>query len=938
MAIAEVYTEDLHAYLAVVKDQTEHQQRKASERFLRHALEERELIYRTAFGQAAMGIARISLEGQFIEVNMKLCQLFGYPEKAFLRLNYADISLDKDNAAQQLWQRLKEGQIDNFSDDLEFVTRRGETFWANLAVSLVSTDTGEAKYFIAIFEDITSRKASEQKLQDSKQQIDELLRGMQVASDAGGICNWSLDLVTGEVKWDEGSFALFGYSPDETASYELWKRAVHPDDMSNAEQSLSMAIQDGSDYHAEYRAYCQSTGELRWVKSAGSVVTNEDNQAVVIHGINLDITEEREIQAKLAQESQAAQQANKAKSQFLATMSHEIRTPMNGIIGMVDLLKDTSLSDDQTRMVQTVKDSSYALLDIINDILDFSKIESGQMELEILNISILSTVEKMIDTVWINANRKSVRLCVLARTEIPDELQLDPVRVRQVLLNLVGNAIKFTSGEQQHDRVSIILAYDKVRGMLNMQIEDTGIGMNQAQIGSLFKPFTQADSSTTRQYGGTGLGLSITKSFVDLMGGSVSVSSEAGKGSCFAVEIPSTPASEFVDVFSKYDVSHFSIVLLVKDPLHSRVCRDLAERLGPREILDDLPEDSLENLNQVVVITDNDDDNISMFGWRMLLLNEDPLSEHGSVTPTYYVVGAHPLKPSDLMFGVAVLCGLDSAELHALSNVIDLDHIPALADREQAERQGRVILCAEDQPTNRLVLSKQLDKLGYCYDMAEDGLEALELWTRHQHRVVLTDCHMPKMDGFELTKAIRQIEKPQNRPTIIAITANALTGESENCRNAGMDDYLSKPVDLKALQKCLSNHFKDLRESLEPAPIVEEPDGITVEGIDNEHLYRVLGCDDEELAKSVLAMFWTSLESDQQRLNEAVGSADFNSIRSIAHGAKGATASSGALELSELFKQIEHQYQDIDTVNKILVDIDLLANKIGDSLRQSHIV
>ncbi|MCG9682668.1 PAS domain S-box protein [Vibrio sp. Isolate23] len=946
VSVGETWLGDAQVFVGVVKDITLQEETKQREKRLQSELRERELVYRAAFNQAAVGICRVDLDGNFIEVNDKMCEIFGYSEPELLELSYLDVTHPEyREESQRLVGQLIGNDKRSFTIDKLYLSKSGSEFWATISVSIVCEDDTIPKYFVAVVEDISNRKRIEKELRSAKSVRDELLRGMRLASDAGGICNWSLDIQSQALRWDEGMYRLYGIEPNKPVSYPDWEQSIHPDDRESAITSFNRAVEGGDVYNAEFRIINQATGAMHWVKAAGDVVVDKDSNLRHVFGINLDITEEREVQAALEKESLAAKQANEAKSRFLATMSHEIRTPMNGVIGMVDLLKETSLDYDQGRMVSTIRDSSFSLLEIINDILDFSKIESGQMELDPTETNPLYLIEKTLEALWLSANQKGVDVFMTYESQVPEFILIDPVRTRQVILNLLGNAVKFSQCKDKSGLVKVATSYDNARQLLSIMVEDNGVGMTEEQQLKLFKPFTQADSSTTRKFGGTGLGLSITKSFIDLMGGNIDVESRIGEGSKFSFTIPAAPCRT-QSVFGRFDFSTITLVLDIENANLKHICAEILSSVETRDIIVDVQSSFTWEEHKAVYLTDDDIANVAQ--GRSLILSDNPAAKGGYIAPDKYGVGTHPLKPSELVIGLAILTGQESPDFD-WSEAITAESTDN-SEIDWVNNQDITILCAEDQPTNQMVLAQQLTKLGYRFDMVDNGREALEKWQSNDYALVLTDCHMPEMDGFELTSEIRRIESDMasERTLIIAITANALVGEAEHCLEAGMDDYIPKPVELSTLRKVLALRLrgKSLRKPkgdnenqlAEPVKTLDLPENDSKPLIDLNHLSEVIGSRDEEMTRAVLSMFWESVSQDIVKIQVACQENDLSQVKSLSHGAKGAAASSGALLLSEIFRSIEKNSHDIEHVEQAIKEVVDMMEKIQQQLERDKII
>ncbi|WP_342609955.1 PAS domain S-box protein [Vibrio tritonius] len=931
-------------YVGVIRDITEQECIAARERQLQQELYEREVIYRAAFSNAAIGIARVTLTGELIEVNSKLCASFGYQEYELLGQKLRLLSYEEDlDVVNAHLDRLMAGEVTNFSLDKRYLRKGGEPFWATLSVSMVKDSNGDPLYAIAVLEDITERKAFEKQLKDANDERYTLLKGLELASQAGGICNWSYNFAKNELIWDENMYRLYGFDSSKTITNDDWRHSVHPDDRAGAEKAFQYTLSQGEGltYKYEFRIINNRTLKEHWVKAAAYVVTDDEGKPQHVYGLNVDVTEEHRIRGELENETRSAKQANDAKSRFLATMSHEIRTPMNGVIGMIDLLQSTLLDDEQKRMVRTVRDSSFSLLEVINDVLDFSKIESGQMDLDMSPTSVLRIMEKSVEALWVSALNKNVDIYIEHDFHLPELLELDAVRLRQILMNLLGNAIKFSGALHKRGCIEVSSHYDDEQGEVWINVQDNGIGMTDSQIAGLFKPFTQADSSTTRKYGGTGLGLTISKSFAEMMGGRILVESELDIGSTFSVVLP---VREHEKSKPAYYFPEKSVLIDCDNPVWQRLCQRMTALLGFDMVL-------YGNNGADILITDHDRAVDGSLGHRLCISAKEETQ-----TNSDYHIESQPLKPSELQFGLAVLCGLESPDMEWREEPKETQQLMPIKHSQNVR-----ILCAEDQPTNQLVLAKQLEQLGFSYQMESNGEDAFNAFIQGDFALVLTDCHMPVMDGYELTRSIRDWEHKHNKTPIpiIAVTANAMAGEAERCLAQGMDDYISKPVELKVLRKVLNQQVMRLKEvkaddtlsttlfSLEDdhiasdikAPVVAsvEHDSLAIP-VDYTALTQVIGSDDQELIDAILLMFWDNLLIERELLEQALADQNQEKIRRIAHGCKGAAASSCVAGMSQLFAFIEKQPDSFQEIVGWLKQLDEQMSQLELHLKGKGVI
>lgn len=647
-----------------------------------------------------------------------------------------------------------------------------------------------------------------------------------------------------------------------------------------------------------------------------------------------DISDRKLFEEKLKKAISDAEAATEAKASFMASMSHEIRTPMNGVIGMVDLLQQSDLTSDQQQMMQTISESGAMLVTLINDILDFSKIESGKIDLESIPMLLVETVEVAIQSLASTAVKKGLRLISYIDPGLPEYILGDPVRVRQIIVNLLSNAIKFSEQGDVVIRVEQISANEDDKITVRFSVTDQGIGIAEEDQGKLFQAFSQAETSTTRKHGGTGLGLAICKRLVELMNGEIGVNSKLGEGSEFYASIPVTPSDKQLEKSRAEDpLSDLRILLVNSNPTEQAILRRYLEHWKILvESSDDLEGifDQCLSAGEKGVAYD-----VIIFGsqWTRdeTIPIRDSLKEAGLKTQFVFLtqqarsqarqdsenigvfVDVDPIRREAFISAVAIAAGKESPEIHYEKVVEDMSSSSIALSVEDALEQESLILVAEDNATNRDVIGRQLKLLGYTFEMAEDGKIALEAWRNNRYALLFADCNMPIMDGYELTKAIRQDEEgTDTHAKIIAITANALEGDAEHCLKSGMDDYMVKPIDMDILKRILGKWLpqaksgktrlvKKTKKKSSKVSTAEKPeDDKTTSAlvINSLALTSVFG-DDPATIHAILSDFVRPATENVKEIEEAYSNHIAVDIQAAAHKLKSSAGSVGAIELAD---------------------------------------
>ncbi|MDQ3619286.1 MAG: response regulator [Actinomycetota bacterium] len=667
----------------------------------------------------------------------------------------------------------------------------------------------ELRAKVSVFASLFSRAEElAARAQDLQKSTDQL----RLLTDAAPIGIFQTDANNRYVYTNPGWTEITGI-PAEKAAGREWDTIVPAGERSGLNAELAGGALDRAELSHRFEISPPGAVTGRIVIVTSKAIPDNDGGIAGWVGTLGDVTAEAGAEAAMADARDKATETSRLKSDFLANMSHEIRTPMNGVIGMTDLLLETELDDYQRDYAQTVRSSGQALLNIINDILDFSKVEAGKLTIEEIEFDVRSIVDDVVDLLVGPAHAKGLTLTPVIERSIPDVVRGDPGRVRQVLINLIGNAIKFThTGE-----IVVRVTQDDSGGedtVIRFQISDTGDGVAPDKLTTVFHPFVQGDSTTSRKYGGTGLGLSISSQLVALMGGDCGVSSRLGVGSDFWFTIAvNTGAGRATDA-------------------------------------------GIARVNALAL--------------------EDPL------------------EPA---------AGLDgpSANGHALT-------------RSLSARQGPpgLLLLAEDNPVNQRVAKAMLEHLGFEVDVAEDGAEAVKAVTQTPYQAILMDCQMPILDGYQATREIRRVQGVSTRTPIIAVTASAMSSDQQRCLAAGMDDYLPKPLSLKALDAVLARWAPSgdseiaADRSTSTSEIAPAPaDGPALDAKVVDHMMRLGKAKGENLVEQLATLFLVNADARVVALREALAEGDAAAVLVAAHTLNGASSNMGATGLAGLCATLE---------------------------------
>ena len=900
----------------------------------------------------ALGIWSWSVDGSQITWDERLCEIFEVPESVMADRHYQEYwdSICHPDDRERVKNEFKSAinQLKDIYFQHRIIFPDGRIKFIQMAAAIELDDDGRPNNFVGTIQDITHLKQIELDLQQALAEKNAIL-------DTAGV---GITLVKDRIQMKTNKLMcdLFGYAFEEVQDQPTHIFYPSQEDYERLGQEAYPVIHQGKNFKTE-REMIKKDGSPVWVRITGTAI----NPATPHEGsvwVFEDISDAKARERELEEAKSAAEEANRMKSEFLANMSHEIRTPMNAVIGLVQLLLDTKLSDPQRDYLEKMYNSSRSLLGIINDILDYSKIEAGKLDLESAEFDLTDVLDSTAKLFSYSAEEKGLDLVFDVNPNLPVFLIGDALRFKQILNNLLGNAIKFT--HQGHVKLSVgCLAQEDDILTLQVAVGDTGIGMTSDQVSKLFTAFNQADTSMTRKYGGTGLGLSISKHLIEMMGGSIDVESTPGSGSVFTFTVKVGVSQKPISRHPAANLHKMRALVIEDHPISLQVVENILTTWGfsvqkaetgeegLRHALDALPSDApfelilvdwkLPGMDGIELIRTlrKEEQKLNRTGRHtiaiMMTAYGRQLALERSGKGDFDAVLDKPIIASQLFNVIADIQGLipHSCKLHQWRDLRD-------ASNRLQKIANATILLVEDNPTNQLVAGDMLKKMGLVVELANNGVEAVSKASIKRYDAILMDLQMPELDGFSATRQIRSQPEGKEVP-IIAMTAAAMASDRKNCLAAGMNDFIPKPIDISVLTNTLLQWIPSLKKQRpKPSEHVSVPDiedmvkPFTLEGINTKEAVQRMGNDWHTLQRT-LNSFVREFSGSATEMDRLLREKRWHDARRLAHTLKGTSKTIGADSLSQICEQLETELENerIDSKKSFVKELSRVLEAVS---------
>jgi PAS domain S-box-containing protein len=880
-------------------------------------LKESEARFSKVFNMSpvAISVTRMS-DGRYLHVNDAFCRILDYSREELIGATSLGLNIwiSAEERAAVIARTMEQGPIRNF--EMRLRTKSGRIIDVLVSLDVIALIDNEP-YLLFLYSDITERKRAERALRENEEKFRSIV---ETTKD----WIWSTDH-EGKLSYSNPAVEMIlGYKPEELLGADI-VQYLHPEVRDTAIGQLQVLRSVKKGWNSWLGHWRHKDGSDRYLESTAVPILSDDGKFLGHRGTDHDITSLKQYQQALQVAKEKAESANKTKSEFLANMSHEIRTPMNGVIGVTNLMLKTSLSQQQHEYMAMVKTSADSLLGLLNDILDFSKMEAGKLDLDHIEFDLRENIGNTLKALSTTAHEKGLELIYHVTPSVPFSLLGDPGRLTQIVVNLVGNAVKFTSRGEVVVRVNQE-SYGNTYTVLRFSVSDTGIGISKEQQSHIFDAFSQADSSTTRQYGGTGLGLTIVRQLIALMDGTIWLDSEPGKGTTFHFTIRlALPKSQPVRAIQPPATLNSMPVLVVDDNRTNRlILEEILNNWGMAPVLAANGEQALTELLQAAVLdkpfrlalVDSQMPGFDGFelakaikatpalhGATIMMLSSTDLSREIERCKSLGIMRflRKPVKQSELFNAIVTALGIiPDVQAHEESQAAMQAQMPAV----RAARSLHVLV-AEDHPINQRLVTQILAERGHSFAVAGNGFEALQLHDQQEFDVILMDGQMPEMDGYQAAQEIRRREQSTGKHVrIIAVTAHAMKQDRERCLAAGMDDYVSKPIDPDYLLQRLEAGSGNAIGRLGKSSVRYQDKTVPVAAFDfGGALKRARG--KHALVVQLVQVFLEDLPNTLTEIDTAVQAKDATRVERAAHRLKGGAATLAAGPVAQAAAKLE---------------------------------